>query len=236
MRRAIGIIAATIAAAGIAGCGGGSDTTTGGTTDTGAPPATTAASTTATSPAETGAPVSNSTCSTPTDATTEGPYYVTGTAELTDGNLNYDDLPGDTIAIAGYVYSGTAKNTPLANAIVDVWQTDDSGAYWPESNGPASGYTAEQLSLRGHVVTDARGYYRFTTVYPGEYEGRARHIHIRAASADSSKDVVTQLIMSKEGDQTPATADNIARSLPECHTMRFSTLDGVATAFFDFHL
>ncbi len=155
---------------------------------------------------------------------------------MTDGNLNYDSLPGDAIAIAGYVYSGTAKTTPLANAPVDIWQTDNSGAYWPESNGPASGYTAEQLSLRGHVVTDANGYYRFTTIFPGEYEGRARHIHIRATSADSNQDVITQLIMSKEGDQTPAAADDIARSLPECHTMRFATIEGTATAFFDVHL
>ncbi len=67
------------------------------------------------------APVSTSTCSSITDGTTEGPYYVTGTAELTDGNLNYDSLPGDAIAIAGYVDSGTAKTTPLANAAVGIW-------------------------------------------------------------------------------------------------------------------
>lgn len=231
------IIAAAVLVTGIVGCGGEDGTTTRATTDAGARSATTtSATTTATSSNAPGAAVSTSSCSTRTDATTEGPYYVSGTAELIDGNLNADDLPGDQITIAGYVYSGTGKTAPLANAIVDVWQTDASGAYWPESNGPADGYTADQLSLRGHVLTDARGFYRFTTIFPGEYEGRARHIHIRATSADGSQDVVTQLIMSKDGDQTPAAADSIARSLPACHTMRFSTIDGAPTAFFDFHL
>ena len=107
---------------------------------------------------------------------------------------------------------------------------------WPRSNGPASGYQAGRLRLRGHVVTDAEGYYSFTTIYPGEYEGRTRHIHIRATSADGSRDVVTQLIMSKPGDRTPAANDSIARSLPPCHTMAFGTINGTSTAFFDFHL
>jgi protocatechuate 3,4-dioxygenase beta subunit len=237
VKKAIGVLAGVMLVAAITGCGGGTRATTG--TEAGArtqattPSATTASPTTA---EETGRLVSTSTCSTTTTSTTEGPYYVTGTAALTDGNLNADKLPGDPIRIAGYVYSGTGTTTPLANAVVDIWHADDSGAYWPPSNGPASGYSAEQLRLRGHVVTDAKGYYAFTTISPGEYEGRARHIHIRATSADGSQDVITQLIMSKPGDQTPAANDSIAQSLPPCHTMAFSTINGASTAFFDFHL
>ena len=126
MRRQISIIAAVLLAAGAAGCGGGNEPTTAAQTGSSTQTAQTAsaaspAAATSTTTDAPGAPVSTSTCSSITDGTTEGPYYVTGTAELTDGNLNYDSLPGDAIAIAGYVDSGTAKTTPLANAAVDIW-------------------------------------------------------------------------------------------------------------------
>lgn len=241
MKKAIGILAGVMLVAGAAGCGGSTRATT--ATQAGA---SAQATTPAKTPSVTATPTgtagetsrlrSTSTCSTTTTSTTEGPYYVTGTAALTDGDLNAGKLPGVPIRIAGYVYSGTGKTTPLANAVVDVWQADGSGTYWPPSNGPASGYPAGELRLRGHVVTDAKGYYSFTTISPGEYEGRARHIHIRATSADGSQDVVTQLIMSKPGDRTPAANDSIARSLPSCHTMAFAPINGISTAFFDFHL
>jgi protocatechuate 3,4-dioxygenase beta subunit len=236
VRRAIGIIAVlAVAAAAMAGCG---DDTAENAGTTAAAAETTAATTTATVATGDGTSrVSTSTCTTTTTPTTEGPYYVTGTDRLRDGELNDDALPGERIRISGYVYRGTGTGTPLAGAVVDVWQADDAGDYWPESNGPASGYTAEQLSLRGSVVTDASGFYTFTTIFPGEYEGRARHIHIRFTAAEGDGDVVTQLIMSKDGDRTPAESDGIARSLPDCHTMRFADGgDGIPTAFFDAHL
>jgi protocatechuate 3,4-dioxygenase beta subunit len=239
MNRLIGICGALVLAASGAACGGGNDATsstsqTVAATNTTAETSSTAAedtTTTSTSPA-----AASSTCTELTTAATQGPYYVTGTAALADGNLNYDSLPGDSITISGYVFSGTGTDTPLANAIVDIWHADDAGAYWPQSNGPATQYTAEQLSLRGHVVTDAEGFYSFSTIYPGEYEGRARHIHIRATSADGTQDVTTQLIVSKTGDTTPAANDSIAQSLPACNTMNFTDANGTQTASFDFHL
>lgn len=41
-----------------------------------------------------------------TRQTTEGPYYISGTSQLTNGNLNYDNLSGTPLVIAGYVYGG----------------------------------------------------------------------------------------------------------------------------------
>jgi len=228
--RVVGIIAAIALAATAAGCGGGTATTT----STGSAAATTASTATAES-AQGGAP-RTSTCASITTPTTEGPYYVTGTAALTGGNLNAAGLPGERIRITGHVYSGADKHTPLPNAIVDIWQADADGTYWPASNGPADGYADAELRLRGHVATAADGTYSFTTILPGEYEGRPRHIHVRATSGDGTQDVVTQLIVSRPGDRTPASADAIARSLPACHTMRFTTVRGTPTAAFDFHL
>ena len=73
-----------------------------------------------------------------TAGVTEGPYYVSGTAELVDGELNYTNLPGDPIKVSGYVYGGVGTSTPLAGAIVDIWHADSSGSYHPNSNGQAT--------------------------------------------------------------------------------------------------
>ena len=106
MKKAIGILAGVLLVAAAAGCGGSTRATT--ATETGA---SAQATTPAETPSVTTAPSgtagessrlpSTSTCSTTTTSTTEGPYYVTGTAALTDGNLNAGKLPGDPIRIAG---------------------------------------------------------------------------------------------------------------------------------------
>lgn len=166
-----------------------------------------------------------------TSSTTEGPYYVTGTAQLVNGQLNYTGLSGDIIKISGYVYAGTDNTKPLANAKVDIWQADAGGNYHPASNGSVTKYNIDQIALRGYVLTDEKGYYEFNTIYPGEYEGRARHIHVRTM-ADGYTAVTSQLIMSKMGDATPAEEDSIASSLPACHKLTFT--NGSAT--FDFRL
>lgn len=40
--------------------------------------------------------------------------------------------------------------------------------------------------LRGYQITDADGVARFTTIYPGWYQGRTLHIHFKIRSAPSS--------------------------------------------------
>lgn len=177
-----------------------------------------------------------STDSSLTVGTTEGPYYVTGTAELKDGNLNAENLPGEPIRVTGYVYSGGGTETPIASARVEIWHADSSGAYHPNSNGAASQYSASELKLRGYVVTDANGRYEFTSIYPGHYPGRTRHIHVRA-SANGFGGVATQIIVpAKSGDNdTPAT-DTIAQSLPTSYQVQFTETNGVLGTTFDFHL
>jgi protocatechuate 3,4-dioxygenase beta subunit len=137
MKKGLRGVAVVVVLAWAAGCGGNSTRTSGGQTTAETQQTETAALTATID--EASAVTSTSTCSAITTPTTEGPYYVTGTAALTGGNLNYDKLPGDPITISGYVYSGASKTQPLAGAVVDVWQADAGGTYWPASNGPASG-------------------------------------------------------------------------------------------------
>jgi protocatechuate 3,4-dioxygenase beta subunit len=131
-------------------------------------------------------------------AQTEGPYYV-------DDNLTRADIRSDRtsgalqegiplmLALAvSQIRSG--RCTPLAGATVDVWHCNALGVY---SGVQDPGFnTVGQDWLRGNQATDARGMARFTTVFPGWYQGRASHIHFKirsAAGAASSYEFTSQL-------------------------------------------
>ena len=108
---------------------------------------------------------------------TEGPFFV-------DERLHRSDIradpasgelrPGAVLSLAFNVsrISGGGACAPLPAALVDVWHCDALGAY---SEGGAGG----RKFLRGYQTTDAAGLARFTTIYPGGYQGRAVHIHFK---------------------------------------------------------
>lgn len=170
-----------------------------------------------------------------TKAVTEGPYYVSGTSELAHNNLNYDSLSGTAIQLAGHVYAGADGTTPVKNAKLEVWQADDSGSYHPNANGVTSSYSADQISLRGYVLTNEAGEYTIPTIYPGFYEGRARHIHFKI-SADGYQAVTTQLIFQpKSGDHQTYSTDSTIQSLGECYLITLSN-ETPAAGVFDFRL
>jgi protocatechuate 3,4-dioxygenase beta subunit len=119
---------------------------------------------------------------------TEGPYYV-------DEELNRSDLrsdPSDGSIRAGALLALTFNVSrasseacePLAGAIVDVWHCDAEGVYSDVSDGGFN--TVGRKFLRGYQVTDADGVARFTTIYPGWYQGRAVHIHFKVRSGSSA--------------------------------------------------
>ena len=106
---------------------------------------------------------------TPTQAV--GPYYR-------DLNLVRQDitegLPGTAVSLHLRVLDVDGC-TPLTGAEVEVWQTNAHGIY---SNFAALG-TAGLTWMRGVQFTDALGFARFHTIYPGWYPGRTTHIHAK---------------------------------------------------------
>ena len=114
-------------------------------------------------------------------ALTDGPFFV-------DGKLDRSDIRSDPatravstgapLALTLNVsrLSGTAC-TALAGAVVDLWQCDALGVY-SDVSGPGAG----RQFLRGFQRTDAQGQARFTTVYPGWYQGRTVHLHFKIRS------------------------------------------------------
>ena len=166
----------------------------------------------------------------------EGPYFVANTAALADNELNFTHLPGTPIAISGHVYEGLDNTKPVANAKIELWHTDDAGNYHPNNNGDSSNYTAAEIAMRGFITTDAQGIYKFTSIYPGAYDGRTRHIHVKI-TAPGKTSVSTQLIIpSKPGDPMTFDDDTISQGLPKCHLLTFDRATTPPSASFDFRL
>src|SRR5439155_1166960 len=117
-----------------------------------------------------------------TVAETEGPYFKTNSPERT--SLVDASVQGTELTITGQVL--TQDGTPVANALLDFWQANASGAY------DNAGY-----DMRGHQYTDTNGYYTLTTVIPGLYPGRTRHIHVKV-QAPNGPVLTTQLFFPGE--------------------------------------
>jgi protocatechuate 3,4-dioxygenase beta subunit len=166
----------------------------------------------------------------------EGPYHVSGMTELKDGNLNFTKLAGVQIEISGHVYEGLDANKPLAGAAVEIWHADSAGSYHPNGNGPASNYKPEEIALRGFVLTDAEGKYRFDTIYPGEYSGRTRHIHFKIRATGKPELITQRNVPAKPGDTLTFDEDDIAEGLPNCQLLTLDEISSPAKATFDFRL
>jgi protocatechuate 3,4-dioxygenase beta subunit len=93
--------------------------------------------------------------------------------------------PGTPLALSLTVSRvGASSCTPMAGAQVDIWQCDADGIYSdvvdPRFN------TRGQKFLRGHQLTDASGVAKFTTIYPGWYQGRTVHIHFKVRTTPAA--------------------------------------------------
>ena len=121
-----------------------------------------------------------------TDDNILGPFYKADApfrTDITEGSV------GTVLRVKGKIY-GCDCETPLADAVVDIWQADDSGAY--DNTG---------FVLRGRVKTDAEGRYEVRTIMPGLYLNgstyRPRHVHYKVSHPDGAA-LTTQLYF--EGD------------------------------------
>ncbi len=108
---------------------------------------------------------------TPAASQEEGPFYVALERIRSDIRLGRTGVP---LRLRITVTHATTCR-PLKGAAVDIWHADGLGEYSDES----SQGTVGQTWLRGVQLTDAHGLVRFTTIYPGFYQGRAPHIHAK---------------------------------------------------------
>ncbi len=113
---------------------------------------------------------------------TEGPYFTPNSPER--ASLLEPGVEGTKLVVTGYVYSTDCQ--PIEGALLDFWQADNDGEY------DNAGYT-----LRGHQFTDKDGRYELTTIVPGLYPGRTRHIHVKV-QAPNQPALTTQLYFPDE--------------------------------------
>jgi len=136
----------------------------------------------------------------PTQGDAQSPFYLEG-APFTS-QIAGPEEPGQRLRLSGRVLSPECAAIP--GALLDVWQADASGAYPDADQG---------LRLRGRLLAGEDGTFAFETVLPGFYEGRPRHLHLKA-SADGFTPLTTQLYFA--GD--PYLWPNDSCGPPSCHS------------------
>ena len=101
---------------------------------------------------------------------TEGPYHIDGEAVRSDITEGKSGVP---LRLVLTVVGATGCKA-VPGAAVDVWHADATGNY------SGFGSTASNRTfLRGIQMADADGKVEFKTLYPGWYQGRTVHIHVK---------------------------------------------------------
>jgi protocatechuate 3,4-dioxygenase beta subunit len=99
--------------------------------------------------------------------------------------------------LVDYVFKVEDKDCkPIAGAIVDIWQCNNEGRY----SDFQQEHTASEKWLRGYQQTDNNGTCRFTSVFPGWYEGRLTHLHLKVI-LDHQTVLTTNCFFPKEIEQ-----------------------------------
>jgi protocatechuate 3,4-dioxygenase beta subunit len=116
-------------------------------------------------------------CGKQTERQTAGPFFKPNSPRRASMIESSSKAP--ILVVTGLVLSPECK--PVANALLDFWHADEFGEY--DNKG---------FRYRGHQFTDAQGRWRLETVFPAEYPGRARHLHVNV-QAPNKRILTTQL-------------------------------------------
>ncbi len=116
----------------------------------------------------------------------EGPYYIDDQhlrRDITEGK------PGVPLRLK-IALMHAKRCTPLPDAALDIWHCDALGVYsgftanHPGGPPPGDKRTVDATRfLRGVQTTDSNGMAEFATIYPGWYQGRTIHIHLKVHTA-----------------------------------------------------
>ena len=129
-----------------------------------------------------------------TPSQTRGPFYPHDPPLEADADLvrvgGRDTLAQGVIThLSGVVRD--SRGRPVPDAQVEIWQCDANGRYhhpWDRRNAPLD----ENFQGYGRTRTGAAGRYRFRTIRPVAYPGRAPHIHF-AIKGRSFEPLITQM-------------------------------------------
>lgn len=130
---------------------------------------------------------------TQTPRQTEGPFYPVNLPLDTDNDLlrlNDSITPavGEITHLSGRILD--AGGNPIRNAVVEIWQVDNNGAYLHEGSDNRENWDKNFQGF-GRFLTGSTGEYYFRTIKPVPYPGRTPHIHF-AVKRQAQKKFSTQ--------------------------------------------
>jgi protocatechuate 3,4-dioxygenase beta subunit len=124
-----------------------------------------------------------------TPAQTEGPFYPDHLPLDTDNDLiRINDLTTPAVGVVTWL-SGRVldvKGEPIRNALVEIWQVDNAGAYLHTGSMNRDKRDANFQGF-GRFVTGSTGEYLFRTIKPVAYPGRTPHIHVAVKTTGREK-------------------------------------------------
>ena len=124
---------------------------------------------------------------------TEGPFYPDKLPLDTDNDLivlndSLTPAVGEITHLSGRILD--ARGNPIRNAVVEIWQCDNNGAYLHSKTGNAEKQDRHFQGF-GRFLTGRTGEYGFRTIKPVPYPGRTPHIHF-AVKVPGQEKFVTQ--------------------------------------------
>lgn len=125
-----------------------------------------------------------------------GPFYPQKLPIDSDADLTFVDgqdgrATGQVTILSGRVLDRNGAG--IRGARVEIWQCDAFGSYHHPRDG---GGVDPHFQGFGQTMTDRDGNYRFKTIKPVAYPGRAPHIHMKII--DGSRELVTQIYVKGE--------------------------------------
>jgi protocatechuate 3,4-dioxygenase beta subunit len=175
-----------------------------------------------------------------------GPFYREGAPDLQPGDCIVQNPSVEQIVIYGRITDNAGQ--PLANALLQVWQTNEHGLYDLQAT------QGEAMDMRANFRTDAQGRYHFRTVRPlgysipmdgpvGDLVQRQRrhgfrpaHIHF-LIGAPGYRELVTALYFSDDAHIGSDTVFGVSGSLVvNARDDPDSPISGLRAVRYDFRL
>jgi len=168
-----------------------------------------------------------------TPSQAEGPFFPPNPQPDTDADMTWIEghdhyALGEVIDLSGRVLD--EEGTPVADAIVDVWQANTHGRYAHEAD-PNPAPLDEHFQGWAKLKTDAGGRFHVRTIKPGAYPvedgwSRPPHIHFKVARR-GFHELTTQMYFAGEAlNDTDRLLQSLSQAQRDMLVVAFHSEDG----------